>query len=824
LVLAEPVVSHVLGLVLAGLDGRPATSPRESELVALLVRLTVEACAGELRAAAVPSLSMVAIAVATMRSELGELADSFTLSPAVLSHVQVLRERIRAAQPVELGRVMLDVARRLQLTLDWVDDGVGQLDGLSRACALARSILDDGLLLAMPRGPVDRAVACGLAAAAGLVLDEDTAAAALADPLASKDSEGAPFRAALRRFDVARALIDHLALLAPVGDGGWRCGALRVPDSVQATFLVPRGTGPVTGFVVAIHVEGVVAAIEGMGRGVDLSLLIQRDWRLLVDRVPQGLHVRQGGVWISVFRDGLAALTFARQAARTMSGPRRLDSLGTGPALDLDDSVRVDAALTLGPISGGTDGCSLSVQGAVVGRACALAAAAPSVLKRLQDLEGTTPTVVRCGPAASDEIAALFKNEADLDVLPIPDQADCGGLFIRGLWRTGSGQRVLVGRDSAVLIELAPGQLDAFLASRADHSGGSRDGYAPVSGGADASADEEVLFSQDRITISTDSDQSVLDSSLESFFDEQLVDRRVQTTGSGRRGNPDNGLPAWDATGFTLPEYSQEMDADELLPQLDETADPNSYSLEVDDDYGFEEDLAHGWHPVRQGPDPDSVSDPTTDHHQLPSADHEAVDPVQPGRFHDSPEMEALDFDVFAWPKPEPDQAEPASPQPQDSEQPGPQQAARIASQPASPPGFLPVNDAQVDIQDDAEDSAEDSAPADAPADAPGPVSESVSVAVSSDDLFHLFGGYVVVAAEAGRVRFGLRDGALLRDSHTYDRGEGGAAAYRSFVQAKVAESFVPRLDLWSPLLVEDRPEPLDPHLLKLACASVLLE
>jgi hypothetical protein len=93
---------------------------------------------------------------------------------------------------------------------------------------------------------------------------------------------------------------------------------------------------------------------------------------------------------------------------------------------------------------------------------------------------------------------------------------------------------------------------------------------------------------------------------------------------------------------------------------------------------------------------------------------------------------------------------------------------------------------------------------------------------VVARQLAGLFDGYVVVSDEAGCFTFGLRDGHQIRDAHSFETGGDGDAAYRAFVQAKVAEGFVPRLDLWSPLPTEGRPVALDPTLLERAYTAML--
>jgi hypothetical protein len=63
-------------------------------------------------------------------------------------------------------------------------------------------------------------------------------------------------------------------------------------------------------------------------------------------------------------------------------------------------------------------------------------------------------------------------------------------------------------------------------------------------------------------------------------------------------------------------------------------------------------------------------------------------------------------------------------------------------------------------------------------------------------DLEYLFQGYVVFTEGEGVVYFGRRYGKRLLDVHSYDCGGSMPPAYRSFLNDKVVEGFVPRADL----------------------------
>lgn len=61
-------------------------------------------------------------------------------------------------------------------------------------------------------------------------------------------------------------------------------------------------------------------------------------------------------------------------------------------------------------------------------------------------------------------------------------------------------------------------------------------------------------------------------------------------------------------------------------------------------------------------------------------------------------------------------------------------------------------------------------------------------------ELMRTFRGYVVIEDD-GEYTFGLRDGGLVRDARSFDTDGDEAAAYRAFLEAKIAEGFIPRPD-----------------------------
>jgi hypothetical protein len=77
--------------------------------------------------------------------------------------------------------------------------------------------------------------------------------------------------------------------------------------------------------------------------------------------------------------------------------------------------------------------------------------------------------------------------------------------------------------------------------------------------------------------------------------------------------------------------------------------------------------------------------------------------------------------------------------------------------------------------------------------DAPEPEPVPVDGAMLAE-LMRTFRGYVVLEDD-GEYTFGLRDGGLIRDAHSYDTDGDEAAAYRQFLQAKIADGFIPRPD-----------------------------
>jgi hypothetical protein len=61
-------------------------------------------------------------------------------------------------------------------------------------------------------------------------------------------------------------------------------------------------------------------------------------------------------------------------------------------------------------------------------------------------------------------------------------------------------------------------------------------------------------------------------------------------------------------------------------------------------------------------------------------------------------------------------------------------------------------------------------------------------------ELMRMFKGYVV-RHQKGAYTFGLKDGALIRDAHTFQTQGDSAAAYRAFLDAKIREGFIPQAD-----------------------------
>ncbi|MCK6506177.1 hypothetical protein L6R53_22835 [Myxococcota bacterium] len=902
--LLEPVATHTLALVRAELDGRPVSSPTEAALVPLLARLVLEGGRGSLRAGAVPGLVACALALATVRGGRAVLGG---LPAGVASNVRSLREQLAAADPTRAGQALRRAAERLRLTLDGVSEAVVTLAPLPPGADLPRALLEDGLLLALGRGEREERHLALVAAATGQSLSPATVRQVLLDPDPGAAGPAGALARALRRWDVSLAVIDHLALLTPSSNGGWLGPGGMLPDSPATRFLVPRGGAPRRAFVVALRLDALQARMEAVAAQGSPVAPVEAAFGQLAADAAGALHVRLGSYAISAFADGLSATAFAERGTRTLSGPRLLAAGSLAPTVEIDASVQVAAGVALGELWGGTDGRQVELDGAVVGRAIQLASTRPPGLEELRGIARGPGGGVHCDEATVQALLA----EAAAEGRPVVDRAagmgpPLGSLPVRGWWESRGRRMVLVGRSTAGLVPMEAPQVEALLdlageeatvsaeetsvegvyeLPRRTHAAGGRRGGP--SGRSDPLAVEALIAegidshdepTGDERTQLTEAGPRAAARRRPSPADE-LTDIFAQAPAGSRAEEEAQVVPAWDATGFSLPEYSQEINAADLLAPTEVATDPQSYSLEVDDDYGFEEELGRPAAPRERAPSLDSVSrvDPVA--HARPGSLFAPAPPIQ----HGAPpsRLDLADLDVFAWPEGggEDGYADP----PQEGE---PRDRGEEGHE-ALDTAYLAVKHAEVAIEDeewgDEDDGADSTArtashsgvevgtsdggarsdppgrtvvPPRAPAvsgepslgptsagsttsgapvgvagvpvvgtavvASPEPPPRRAPSTVVARQLAGLFDGYVVVSDEAGCFTFGLRDGHQIRDAHSFETGGDGDAAYRAFVQAKVAEGFVPRLDLWSPLPTEGRPVALDPTLLERAYTAML--
>ncbi|MCB9778319.1 MAG: hypothetical protein H6742_07130 [Alphaproteobacteria bacterium] len=801
--LLAPTVRHTVAALTAAMEGRAADGTEDAELVPLLAQLAVEGSQGGLHAAAVPGLTMLAIARAAVQGGRFVMA---ALPEDLGRAVSGIRARIDGLPEGQAGAAMLAVSRTLAHTLHAACELAARLGVPTSQAGLAASFLDDGLLLSLRRDQFsDERPVIRVIAASGLQLQYFRAAQVVEDPSRppSADPIELDLAGRLRRWDVGSALLDRLVLLTP-GQDGWLGPRGLLGHAARDTFLVPRGDASRSAVVVATRLDALARAAGGETGGTCSStgrVRVLHAWRELTVDAPGALHCLGGGLGLSAFTGPMEALEFAERVSRTLSGPRMIDPGDLAEPVSLGPDVRVSVGVAAGPLWGGTDGVDVFLDGPVVARAVTLAASPIVGQDDLSDVRrvGSTPDGgggVRCDAEVwTASLTAAGRQGRNAVRCDTAEVAAFEVLPVRGWWDSRGRRMVLLGlpgsdsRGPAELVAMDPAQVTALqerdraLRAQVLEAAARPTDRTPV---RDRLRDVDPLAAGALIGDLGFAAADAVDE-LEPIDD----DETALTQAPGGDGDGRAHAPAWDATGFSLPEYSQELSEEYRAAELQlDAEDTGGYLVEVDDDYGFEEVEAEAdsndvfaASGDRSGPDGQWLHEETLLFDE-PAADASALD------------LDAFDVGPVA------------------------DEAALHSLHDGPPPstGFARPED---------ESDAEPGPPAHAPL--PRTPARPVALperrtapSIDGVELSSLFEGYVVVRDDEGGFIFGLRDGDQIRDAHSYETGADPDAAYRAFVQAKVAEGFVPQLELWSPLPAGHEPANLDHDLLQRAYLAMI--
>jgi len=890
-------------------------------LVGLIAERAAEASRGALRSASLPGLAVVALGQALLCGGRDVMA---ALDPTLDARARLARAAFDGRPPQEQAELARELARRLRRELAQARVALEGRVGPRPGVELPEQLLSGGLLLLRRHrpSPSDGEL---VGAAIKSPLPAHRVAEILEHPEQRASSEDeARIHRALLRWELGQALLDRLVLLTR-GEAGWLSPSGPLPEDAAGQLLVPRGDVPADAVVVAVRLDALQrAAVHAAASPTQARAAVDRAWADLIADQPRALHQRVAGLGISAFTTCLDALEFAERATRTLSGPRLLMTHAEGPTTQVGADARVAAGVCTGALWGGTDGGAVDLDGPAVAAAIALACVplrADGAAAGLPDPDRDGG--VRCsGDTWRDALVEARREGREARC----GDPDASGRFehhaVAGWWQARGRRQVFLRRpdcfddpDGVELVSVDAAALDALLAVDPAGAQPTVDGASSAQRRLDVEAWQQrrlhhdaatdplgaaPLFGDDPAVAAAVDDQPAAALDPLDGFDpvlppepDDVTEEALQEGLAGTLSDLD--VPAWDATGFSLPQYSQEISQQDLLGEG--PGDPGAgYVLEVDDDYGFDEE-----DDGVQLPDSDTVEvDPTA--HADPRA--AALAPIfqdeEPPTLRGA-RMQPDDFDVFALTENSDTYTSESTGSWLAEDLSGPQSGGLSSVSGGLSGGSAPVVDDVeiIDLEDDIEVSlpseelwldaddpslsGEDSAgqtseteeeprsgglssggslvtPADAPPadaaradaaasgdaraddagsdDAGGtmvlpedalPVAAGDDdeprrpvTAVSSSDIATLFDGYVVVCDGTGCYTFGLRDGRELRDAHSYETGGDGDAAYRAFVQAKVAEGFVPRLDLWSPLPTDVAPQDLDVSLLQQAWQATL--
>lgn len=822
LITALPAAAHVLpGLLGLLASARPLPVRFASILaepvareVSILLKLDVPARGTNLRPA------MAALLVEGGRAPLDasllvglcavDLARSFLrgIIPAPLSGGAGLRDQVErigramaAVRPEAFASVGAELGAGLALAMVQAGQDGASLAARARGVDLVAELVGEGHLLSWHPEDSPEAMLVRLCAALGRD-PADPALRWLEGPGPRRVTPGDRVQASLARLLVGQALLDRVRLVEPGPDGSLVDGELRPVQSAGACLAVPRGGRPYDAFVVAVRLD---ALVDALGKGPDPhaeATLLGTAWSRLVADAPAGLHQRVGPLGISAFVDGMEALAFAERATRTLSGPRVFDAGQVVVPCQVGPEIKVAAGLAYGPVRGGTDGEQVALEGPAVAWAMQLAQGRPRGLGGLSALgrESGGGVHVHAGAATALLEAAARAGRALIEAGSLGVEPGLR-LPCMGGWHAVDRRILLLGEESAALVSL-DGSLNG---APVEEDTGSLARVVPP-------PPSEVLRSLD-LRASQVSARELL--ATDALLQVGAPERPSAPTPDWQPLEPLEEeapvAPAWDATGFSLPEFSHEGAEDEPSADVDHTEEPFSYSLEVDDDYGFEEEAP--------------VVAPTL------------TGVAPPVRRAGASRLGPAELEIFALTElsasataagrltrgPRPSRPGPASwplaPPARATRDEGPSQTF----------GVVQSDSLDIDDDDDALDLAEEPVPSRPPgaamlsapsAELPHP--RRAPAPIPARELANLFQGYVVFADGSGAFTFGLRDGAVVRDAHCYETLGDKEAAYRAFLQAKVAEGLVPRLEVWSPLPNDARPEAIEAGLLQRAYQAMV--
>jgi hypothetical protein len=179
---------------------------------------------------------------------------------------------------------------------------------------------------------------------------------------------------ALLAWDVLATLASKIVPLT------WANGQLKAPHGPVAhhpryTMVVPRGAhAPSDAAVVAVRLTEVIEHLRKSELLVPPAHVVERAWAIATENLPGTLSETHADHGIVVFGDAVEALRFASAflSDLAVSGLDR----GDGQRVQFPDEVQASAGVAWGPVTGGTDGYAVVLGGSAVARAVALAGSA----------------------------------------------------------------------------------------------------------------------------------------------------------------------------------------------------------------------------------------------------------------------------------------------------------------------------------------------------------------------------------------------------------------------------------------------------------------
>jgi hypothetical protein len=176
---------------------------------------------------------------------------------------------------------------------------------------------------------------------------------------------------ALLVWDVLSTLMSKIVPITAVGTQVQGVAG-PLPAHPRWTLLVPRGASlPSEAAVVAVRLTEVIEHLRKVDELVPPAHVVERAWNESLRAAPGALACMQSEHGIAVFADASEALAFASQflAGLAVAGFDR----GEGERVQLPDLVHASAGVAWGRLSGGTDGNAVVLGGSSVARAVSLA-------------------------------------------------------------------------------------------------------------------------------------------------------------------------------------------------------------------------------------------------------------------------------------------------------------------------------------------------------------------------------------------------------------------------------------------------------------------